>query len=493
MFTSPYDGLSDPEILDVLVVGAGISGINCAFRLQTELPGIEFAVLEGRSNIGGTWDLFKYPGVRADTDLHSFGFPWYPWPFDCPIADGSLLTSYLSSAISKYELGKHIRLRHRVVSADWSSESQRWEIVVNAEGGQLQTIKARFMVVAAGYYDYGLPLKPDIPGLNEFQGEVINPQMWPDDFEYEGKKIAVIGSGATAITLFPALAKKAAEITMVQRSPSYIFSGKHSTYSPPWVRKYLPRAIRLKYERIYFIVIPFLLVLFCQYFPRLAREIIRRDVSEYLPPSVPQDPHFTPRYNPWEQRMCFSPGGEFHRTFYRPNAKIVTGRIRTIGENRIHMEDGQSIEVEVIVTATGLNMKLGGDIAIRVDGESTSLKQRLLWNGAMFEGIPNMAYTIGYPRHAWTLGADNTAFVVVRLLKYMKTEGVTSATPRRPRDSHEHKPEPMWPFSSTYVVRSRNDMPVYGRTGPWRPRDKSPLDWIHARWGNITRGLHFSV
>ncbi|RYP06669.1 hypothetical protein DL765_009403 [Monosporascus sp. GIB2] len=489
MAGTPWAHNDDAEPFGVLIIGAGISGINSAYRLQTELPDVDFLVLEGRNNIGGTWDLFKYPGVRSDTDLYSYGFAWYPWPYKSRIAEGPLLMSYLSAAVSRYRIRQRIRLRHNVVSAEWSWAKQRWIVTAWCDGQEKRFI-AQFLVMGTGYFDYQYPLEANIPGLANFKGKVINPQHWPDNYDYSKKKIAVIGSGATAVSLFPALVDGAAHVTMIQRSPSYIFSGKNSTYTPPWLEKYLDMSIVQTCLRVYFVLVPYLLGLFCLYFPNWAREIVRKEAEHWLPSRVPQDPHFKPRYNPWEQRMCFSPGGVFYRALHRPNANIITGEIETVIDSGIRMKSGESVEADVIVTATGFRMALGGRISLKIDGESVSFKKRLIWNGAMMEGIPNMMYMIGYTNHSWTLGADSTAFILVRLLKHMARHGIQAAVPK----IHGHiakATQRMWQLSSTYVSLAEDELPVYGRKGPWKPRNTPPVDLIHARWGNVTNGLQF--
>ncbi|KAK7927532.1 flavin-binding monooxygenase [Apiospora marii] len=491
-----YEGAPAPEAHDVVIVGAGISGINCAYRMQTAMPSASFVVLESRGQLGGTWDLFQFPGARADTDLPTYGFSWYPWPFNQSVAEGPAIMSYLTKAVSEHNLQGRIRFRHKVISANWSSKEKSWSLVVTSQGSS-KFFQARFLVLGAGYYDYEAPLPAEVPGLRNFQGAVIHPQFWPAGFEYEGKRIAIIGSGSTATTIFPEIAKKAAKTTMIQRSPSYIHSGNLATrlpQLPSCVSRWFPQPLAQRLERLYFIVVPYLLVQFCLRFPALARSLMRREAAQYLPPRIRLEPHFEPRYNVWEQRPSISPDGEFFRAFHRPGTELVTGEIEAVTDRQILMSGGESLDVDVIVTATGFRLKLGGDIDLRVDGESVSLKGRLIWNRAMFEGIPNLVYMIGYERHSWTFGVDNTAIILTRLIRHMSRNCVTAAVPWPPKDmAGSSGTEPFWQLSSTYCTLANGELPIYGKQGHWKHKDKPPIDWLYARWGNITEDMMFSV
>ncbi|KAF2965505.1 hypothetical protein GQX73_g8089 [Xylaria multiplex] len=485
------NGTREAEILDVLVIGAGIGGINTAYRLQSQLPTATFAVLEGRGNIGGTWDLFRYPGIRSDSDLFCFGFQWEPWPYETPIAKGPLIREYMQNCVAKYSLDRYIRFHHRVLSADWSRETEQWTIKAEHDG-QIKEFKARWVVFGTGYYDYKNPLKTVIPGLETFKGKVIHPQHWPEDYDHSGKKIIVIGSGATAVTLVPALAETAEAVTMVQRSPSYIVSAKNKSPARSLLMKLLPASISGTWLRIVYLYNIYLVVLFCRYFPQLARKIFIGRTIQQLPKRIPHNPHFEPAYSPWQQRLCLSPDGDFFQAFReKPNTNILTGHIDTVTENGLRMKDGTTAEADVIVTATGLQMQMGGNVAVTVNGEKMDWAGRLVWNGAMLQDVPNMMFIIGYVDAAWTLGADDTAHILTRLIKYMNSKGVSTATPRVPPEGTNGYRR-FWQLTSTYSNEAQSILPTYGNTGPWRPKNSPPLDWLHGKFGDIVTGLHFS-
>ncbi len=397
--------------------------------------------------------------------------------------------SYLWSSISQHDIPAHIRFNHKVTTAAWSSESQRWDLKVDHQG-EARRFQAQFIVLGAGYYDYRSPLKAEIPGLSHFQGKVIHPQFWPADYDYRDKRIAIIGSGATAITLLPALAEKADRVTMVQRSPTYIISIPNERRRPNWIRKYLPLSFAKFYERIQHLIRPYLLTQFCYYFPLRAREFFRKLTTPQLPPWISYEPDFSPRYNPWEQRLCVAPDGDFYKALRSGKAGVVTGQIKTVTDSGIEMEDGSTVDADVIITATGLNVKFGGDIDMRVDGETVAWEKKLLWNGAMIEGVPNMNFMIGYINASWTPAVDSAILIFIRLMKYMKHNRLRTAVPRATKEARE-KTSPMFHFSSTYLMRAEHRLPRWGSTGPWRPRTRPPFDWIHAMFGNVTRDLQF--
>ncbi|KAK7747033.1 hypothetical protein SLS62_009290 [Diatrype stigma] len=495
----PEQKLHDAGTLELAIIGAGISGINCAYRIKNQLPDTSFAIFDGRGDIGGTWDLFKYPGVRSDSDIYSYAFSWHPWQHPRRYAEGSQIMAYLHDAVSKHGIGRHIRLRHKLLSADWSSSKQRWVLSVSHEG-QHERFTARFLVLGTGYYDYQSPLGAEIPGLDDFQGKVVHPQFWPADFNYAHQKVAIIGSGATAVSLLPSMAQDAAQVTMIQRSPTYVLASPNAHHR---LRRWLPRSrLTARCELAYYAMKLYLFVLACALFPRLAKGAFRRRAVALLPRSVGYDPHFNPRYYPWEQRVCLDPDGAFFRALHRPNARVVTGQIETVTGHGIRMQGSSTattIEADVIVTATGLRMKLGADIDVRVDGAPLAWEKRFVWNGAMLEGLPNLAFVLGYTNGSWTVGADATALVLVRLLSYMRRRcrrdgggGARVAVPRVPRDVAAMGTERLWRLGSTYVRRVEGEFPVYGKKGPWRPRIHPPLDWLHARWGDVTSGLEFS-
>ncbi|KAI1380530.1 FAD/NAD(P)-binding domain-containing protein [Hypoxylon crocopeplum] len=477
----PPDTIYSSEAYDLVLVGAGISGINTAYRLQTELPHARFTILEGRDTIGGTWDLFKYPGVRSDSDLQTYSFTWSPWPHPNTIVEGPLIMEYLRNCVSQHGIDRYIQFKHKVISMNWSSKTQQWTLLVS-HGGLLKQLTARFIVLGTGYYDHEDPRKTTIPGIENFKGNILHPQFWPEEFDYTGQRMVIVGSGSTAITLLPNLIKKAAKVTMVQRSPSYVVSVGNHTRGPPWLRFY---------ERVCNLLLFHLFVLYSKYFPSRAREGILKNAVKQLPESVGVDPHFTPKYNPWDQRVCFAPDGDFFKALHGPKAGVVTGVIKQVTNHAVEMEDGQLIEADTIITATGFTMQLGGKIDIRVDGEKKEWRERTVWNGAMLHDVPNMFFVFGYAEAPWTIAADITASVLLRVLKFMESRGARSAVPRLPNDK-SFAVRHFFPLLSTYSEEAQERLPKCGNLGPWKPRVSPPIDYLHGRWGDITTGLQFS-
>ncbi|KAJ3559919.1 hypothetical protein NPX13_g9473 [Xylaria arbuscula] len=396
------NGAHEAEAFDILIIGAGISGINTAYRLQTQLPGATFAILEGRGDVGGTWDLFRYPGIRSDSDLFTFGFQWEPWPYETPIARGPLIRDYMKKCVAKYNLDRYIRFHHKVLSADWSKATEQWKIVAEHDG-RTKEFKAPWVIFGTGYYDYENPAKTTIPGLDKFKGKIIHPQHWPEDYDHSGKKMIIIGSGATAVTLFPALSETAEAVTLVQRSPSFIVSARNGSPVGSWLMKILPA-----------------------YYAGTWLRIALRD---------------------------------------KPNSNILTGTIDTVTENGLRMKDGTFVEADAIVTATGLYMRMGGNIAITVNGQKMEWANRLVWNGSMLQDVPNLMFMIGYTNASWTLGADDTAHVLTRLLKYMDSRGMTTAVPRVPAHGTNGY-QRFWQLTSTYSNEAEKRLPKYGNSGP---------------------------
>lgn len=477
--------------LDVIIVGAGISGINAAYRVQNELPHYKYTVLEARDAIGGTWDLFRYPGIRSDSDLHTFGFVWRPWSKKNSIADGESIRKYIRDSAEENGIDKQIRFHHKLQSADWSSEDQRWSLQVDADGQRTQ-FNAKFVIFSTGYYDYDTPLKAQIPGLSNFEGKTIHPQFWPEDLDYAGKNIIIIGSGATAITLLPNLADKAGNVTILQRSPSYIMALPSVDPTGDFVRKYLPTWLAHTIVRWKFLILPFLFFNFCRKFPNAGRQIIRKNTLKNLEKTdVPHDPNFKPSYNPWDQRLCVCPDGDFFKSLERPNTHIVTDTIKTVTKNGIQTENGKFIDADIIVTATGLKMQLAGGARVSVDGKPINFPDKYVWKGVMLQDVPNAAIVIGYTNASWTLGADATARLVCRLLKHMEEKGQTSATPRI-EQGLQMKPQNMLNLNSTYIEKAKGALPKAGTVGPWKPRSNYFVDYWLAGHGELTNALQFS-
>ncbi|KAJ8111036.1 hypothetical protein ONZ43_g5723 [Nemania bipapillata] len=485
------NGTHDAETFDILIVGAGIAGINAAYRLQTELPGATFTILEGRGTIGGTWDLFRYPGIRSDSDLFTFGFQWEPWPYETPIAKGPLIREYLNNCVTKYKLDQYMQFHHKVLTADWSIKTKQWKITAEHDG-QKKEYRANWVVLGTGYYDYENPLKTVIPGLENFKGKVIHPQYWPEDYDHSGKKMVIIGSGATAITLLPTLAETAAAVTMVQRTPTYIVTMSNGSPAKSWFMSLFPKKFSGTWLRILYLWTGYLFVLFSRYCPNAARFVVLKKATSQLPERIPLSPHFEPPYTPWQQRLCLSPDGDFYQALRDyPDTQVVTGQIDTVTESGLRMKDGTTLEADALVTATGLRMRMGGNVAVTIDGVKVDWAGRVLWHGSMIQDVPNMMFMIGYTDASWTLGADSSAHILVRLQKYMRSKGITSAVPRVPQQGFTEYRK-FWQLTSTYRDQAEKTLPKYGNTGPWKPKNSPPLDWLHGKWGDIVTGLQFS-
>ncbi|KAJ5489529.1 FAD-containing monooxygenase EthA [Penicillium diatomitis] len=474
---------------DVIVVGAGISGINAAYRVQDELPGLSYAILEARHDLGGTWDLFKYPGIRSDSDLFTFGFAFNPWSRNNPIAEGAAIKSYIADTAQKFGIDQHILYKHRLTAADWSTQDHVWNLVVDADGKE-RKYTARFVIFGTGYYNYSQPLDVQIPGIEKFNGQVIHPQFWPEDLDYKDKKVVVIGSGATAITLIPNLADKAARVTMLQRSPTYILSLPNR--SSKWLSYVLPTATFHRVQRAIAIITTRIFFLFCQKYPNFSRWILKKSVCSQLPDHIPYEPHFAPRYNPWDQRLCVCPDGDFFKSLRAGKADVRTDTIKTVTSNGIALNSGETLDADIIVTATGLKLQLAGGAQISVDGEKYDPGSKYMWNGVMLQDLPNASFIIGYTNASWTLGSDATAQFVTRLLKFLEKRKLIAATPRLKSDEAKNLEErPLLNLSSTYITVASRTLPRAGDKGPWQPRDHYHKDIKFALKGDLSEGMEF--
>ncbi|KAF2736456.1 FAD/NAD(P)-binding domain-containing protein [Polyplosphaeria fusca] len=477
--------------VDILVIGAGISGVNAGYRIQTSLPDHTYTILEGRNELGGTWSLFKYPGIRSDSDLHTFGFPFNPWEKPNPIATGASIVEYMKETTHKFGIDKKIQYNHKVVSADWSSDQQRWRVDVD-NAGQRKVYHAKFLIMGTGYYNYDKPLQADIPGLDKFQGTRVHPQFWPEDLDYAGKKVVVIGSGATAITILPAMVDSGVgQITMLQRSPSYVMNmPQKKPGERDWWERFLPRWAALRIIRIQFIVIPWLFYLFCRTFPNAARNLLRKEAKAQLPPDFPMDPHFQPGYNPWDQRLCLCPDSDFFKCFETGRAQIVTDTIRSVVADGIELTSGQKLPADIIITATGLNIQICGNIALSVDKSPVHIPSKFVWRTAMLSDVPNLGIIVGYVNASWTLGADSASRLLCRLIAFMRDQKFSSATPSiGEKDARE--PRPVLDLKSTYVREGEKKLPRAGGGGAWAPRSNYVRDsWLADRVG-LREGLEF--
>lgn len=477
-----------PSSFDFLIIGAGISGINAGYHLQTEFPDCSFAILEARNNIGGTWDLFRYPGIRSDSDLYTFGFKWFPWNQSNPIAEGGDILKYLEDAATTHNIRQHIRLNHRVSSAGW--DGRGWTLEVENQNGN-QELRSRFIIFATGYYDYHNPLDAAIPGLEDFQGNVIHPQFWPESFDAVGKKIVVIGSGATAVTLIPSLAEDAQSVTMLQRSPSYLASVPNGSRLNPGWASLLPKSAMFRFRRLWFLVIPQLFYAFCQKLPNAASALLEARVKAQLPPNISVDPHFKPRYNPWEQRLCACPDGDFFRALSSTKAKVETGVIDHVDEHGVQLASGKRLDADTIITATGLRMQFFGGIPITINGQKLNSAAKYTWNGLMLQDLPNAMLILGFPNASWTLGADIAMHLTCRVLKHMQCNGYESAVPIL-EDRSNLDDRAVMDLTSTYIKRAAGELPRASTQRPWVSRTGYFSDLYFSRFGNIKKGLVFS-
>jgi monooxygenase len=462
------DGPRDAPIehVDVLIVGAGLSGIGAACRVRTDAPRKSFLVLEARDAIGGTWDLFRYPGVRSDSDMFTLSYRFRPWDGETSIADGWSIRRYIEETAREYRVTERIRFRHRVVSAEWSSEDARWTVTAErTDTGQAVRFTCSWMSVAAGYYRYDQGFRPHFEGEERFAGPIVHPQQWPEDLDYEGKRIVVIGSGATAITLVPSLTDKAEHVTMLQRTPSYVVSLPGTDPVARTLRKRLPAATAYRIVRAKNVLLTTLMYQFSRRRPAAMKALVRKGLIKQLPAGYDVDTHFSPPYDPWDQRLCVVPDGDLFRALGSDKASIVTDRIAGFTETGIRLESGKEIPADIVVTATGLRVLPLGGMTLSVDGEKVDLSSRFSYKGMMFTGVPNLAMIFGYTNASWTLRADLINRYACRLLTFMDGAGYVSATPVPPPDGRS---APFVELSSGYIRRSLDELPRQGSRSPWR-------------------------
>jgi monooxygenase len=481
--------MSQPEHFHVLIVGAGLSGIAAGYHLQTKCPGKTYVILEGRDAIGGTWDLFRYPGIRSDSDMYTLGYNFRPWPGAKAIADGPSILSYVRDTAQENGIDKHVRFHHRVMRAEWSSRDARW-MVEAQRGTEPVRFSCNFLFMCSGYYDYAAGYTPDFPEADSFAGRLIHPQHWPEDLDYAGKRVVVIGSGATAVTLVPAMADKAAHVTMLQRSPTYVVSRPSEDSIAIWLRGKLPAMLAYQAAR-------WKNVLLGMWFFRLARrkpEKVKAGIialaSKQLGPDYDVATHFTPRYNPWDQRLCLVPDGDLFREIKAGRVSVMTDQIDRFTQSGLKLKSGQELAADIIVTATGLRMKLFSGLDVLVDGTRVDLAKTMSYKGMMFSGVPNFAAAFGYTNASWTLKADLTCEYVCRLLRYMDRHRYRQCTPKRDPSVAE---VPWLDFTSGYVQRALHQLPRQGAKKPWRLYQNYARDLIALRFGSVRDGaMQFS-
>ncbi|HWW68182.1 MAG TPA: NAD(P)/FAD-dependent oxidoreductase [Solirubrobacterales bacterium] len=479
------------ENLDVLIVGAGLSGIGAAHHLQERCPGKSYAILEARRDLGGTWDLFRYPGIRSDSDMHTLGYRFQPWAEAKSIVDGPSILRYVRQTARDAGIDTKIRFHHRVVAAEWSTDEARWTVEVErSDTGESVLLTCGFLFICSGYYRYDEGYSPELPGMERFSGRVVHPQHWPDDVEYAGKRVVVIGSGATAMTLVPALAEEAAQVTMLQRSPTYVVSMPGEDAIANRLRRVLPDKAAYAIVRWKNVLLQMASYQLSRRRPEVMKSLLRRGVQRALPPGYDVDRHFNPRYNPWDQRLCLVPDADLFKAIHAGRAEIVTDRIDTFTEGGIRLESGAELDADLVVTATGLNLQFLGGMRLAVDGREPALAKAMAYKGMMLSDVPNFAFTLGYTNASWTLKADLTAEYVCRLLAHMDSHGYRQCLPRTDPSVTE---EPLIDFSAGYVLRSIDQLPKQGSREPWKLRMNYPLDLRALRHGPIEDGaMQFS-
>ncbi|MGZ5368113.1 MAG: flavin-containing monooxygenase [Aeromicrobium sp.] len=478
------------EHVDVLIVGAGLSGIGAAYRLQTQCPGKTYAILEGRAAIGGTWDLFRYPGIRSDSDMFTLGYPFAPWKEAKAIADGPSILTYIRETAARFGIDKNIRFRNRATKAAWSSEYALWTVEVEKGDGTRAEYTANFLYMCSGYYSYEGGYSPEFPGIDSFRGDVIHPQKWPEGLDYAGKRVVVVGSGATAVTLVPAMAETAGHITMLQRSPGYIAPLPANDPIADGLRKILPpknthTAIRWKN-----VLVTLTFFQFCRRFPRAARRLLRSGVVKSLPEGYPVDPDFAPTYEPWDQRLCIVPDGDLFKAIRSGKADIVTDHIDRFTEEGIRLESGRELDADTIVTATGLRIVFAGGIKLTVDGTDVSAPDKFIYKGLMLSDVPNLAICIGYTNASWTLRADLSSQYVCRLINHMDEHGYAQCAPHVRDPAMDTRP--VLNLESGYIMRAENELPKQGTEAPWFLRQNYVLDVMSTRFGDIEDDMVFS-
>jgi cation diffusion facilitator CzcD-associated flavoprotein CzcO/acetyl esterase/lipase len=483
------------EHLDAIIVGAGLSGIGAAVHLQQDFPGRRFAILESRAAIGGTWDLFRYPGVRSDSDMYTLGYAFKPWTDANALADGPAIRRYIVDTAIEHGLDRQIRFGHRVVRADWSSADARWTLEIerapDAQGRVERTrLSCNFLLACSGYYRYAQGHAPEFPGLADFAGRVVHPQFWPEDLDHAGKRVVVIGSGATAVTLVPEMAKTAAHVTMLQRSPSYVVSLPSRDAVADVLRRTLPGMLAYRLARTKNVLVAMIFFKLSRRWPAKVRKSLIDLVRTALGPSHDVDTHFTPRYDPWDQRVCFVPDGDLFKAITSGKAEVVTDQVDRFTAGGVRLASGRELAADIVVSATGLALSLLGDVAFSIDGAPCDLSQSLGYKGMMFSGVPNLIYTFGYTNASWTLKADLTAGYASRLFAYMDKHGWQAATPQR---GPGIETRPFLDFSSGYVQRAAAIMPRQGSKAPWKLYQNYLLDLLALRYGRVADGtLAFS-
>jgi cation diffusion facilitator CzcD-associated flavoprotein CzcO len=471
--------------VDVIIVGAGLSGIGAAHHIQDAFPGRSYTILEARDAIGGTWDLFRYPGVRSDSDMHTLGYRFRPWTQAKAIADGPSILQYVRDTAAAAGIDRHIRFGHRVTRASWSSADARWTVTAEHDGRTVE-LSCRFLLMCSGYYRYDAGYTPEFAGLERFGGRLVHPQHWPDDLDYAGKRVVVIGSGATAVTLVPALAERAAHVTMLQRSPTYVLTLPAEDVIANKLRRIIGVRRAYAITRWKNVLLSTLLYQWSRRRPDAVRKLIRRLTIKQLPAGYDVDTHFKPAYNPWDQRLCFVPDGDLFAAIRDGRASVVTDRVETFTERGLRLASGAELEADVVVTATGLQLLALGGAQLVVDGRDIALPETMAYKGMMLSDVPNFAFTVGYTNASWTLKADLVSEFVCRLLRYLDEHGYDACVPVN--DDPTVTEAPLLDFTAGYVLRSIDQFPRAGSRAPWRLGMSYAHDVVTLRHGRIDDG-----
>ena len=485
------------ESVDVLIIGAGLSGIGGACHLRRDCPDRSFMILESREASGGTWDLFRYPGIRSDSDMYTYSYGFKPWRDKSSIADGDKILSYIREAADEYDVERHIRYQHKVVAANWSSADKRWLVTAERGGsddsggtGEQVTISCQFIFSCSGYYDYEQGYTPEFAGIDDFKGEVIHAQHWPEDLDYQGKRVVVIGSGATAVTLVPAMSKDTASLVMLQRTPTYIADVPAVNPMAESLRKWLPVDLAFRLTRWKQVLFQIYVYQFSRRRPQDLRRYLLGQVRKKLGKDYDVATHFTPDYNPWDQRLCAVPDGDMFTAIREGRAEVVTDHIDQFNREGLQLKSGKQLDADIVILATGLNLKFAGGVEYSIDDKALDFTEHFIYRGMMFSDMPNMAFTVGYTNSSWTLKADLTGNYVSRILNKMARDGYTTVTPRMKGEVDE---VPLLDFDAGYVLRARDQFPKQGNRLPWKNYQDYIRDFIGLRLGSLRdKELEFS-
>ncbi|MFW0790995.1 flavin-containing monooxygenase [Gordonia sp. CPCC 205333] len=490
---STHGTQSDADILDVVIIGAGLSGIDAAYRLREENPNLRYRIIERRSRVGGTWDLFTYPGIRSDSDIFTLSFPFEPWRRPEALAQGADIRRYVEDTADREGISSHISFGEQVHTVDWDSESDMWTITSTITDAKVSarktTRRCRFVYFATGYYNYDEPYRPRFAGIDDYVGTVVHPQHWPAGLDYSGQRVVVIGSGATAVSMIPALARTAGHVTMLQRSPSYIASMSQRQRLNPIIRKLLPANTAHQVIRTRYAAQTAALVHALHRFPKVGRKVLTAGVARALPKDYPVDVHFSPAYNPWDQRMCMVPDGDLFAEISSGRVEMVTDHIDHFDSAGITLTSGRHLDADLIITATGLQLQAFGGIRVALDGAEIKPNDRFMFKSHLLEDVPNFAWSVGYTNASWTLRADMTARAVAKLLRYMRSEGYTHAYPHL--GSVSMPSTPLWDLQAGYVQRAPDALPKAGTKGNWRVRHNYYRDAIDHRFDDVTDSMVF--